>query len=311
MELTDTNGTVLTLKDSGTGISMSGTYYEYILSTIEGSLNNFLQDTTFPYTETSGGFMGNGGFGGGALNGMPPGGNPPDGNMPGNGGPGGDIMNSADSSSTTYETAQDYIDSLNSDEEWVFYDADTNTVSITSIEAFVRHCKNASKNVPAFDDLNRTQAENYVFGTDENDALHFDETVADLLQEKEGTYSGYSDWNSSFITAYQTDLTVVDALGNGIDYRQNMYNPMYYLWNYYDGYKSSTPAKYWRIRTGIDQGDTALTVETNLALVLDEYEGVKDVDFETVWGQGHTTAERSGTSTDNYIEWVNECMGQI
>ena len=27
----------------------------------------------------------------------------------------------------------------------------------------------------------------------------------------------------------------------------------------------------------------------------------------TVWGQGRTMAERTGSSTANFIAWVNEC----
>jgi hypothetical protein len=56
------------------------------------------------------------------------------------------------------------------------------------------------------------------------------------------------------------------------------------------------------------QGDCALSTEMNLALALENYEGVDSVDFETVWGQGHTQAERTGNSSDNFIDWVNECM---
>ncbi len=64
------------------------------------------------------------------------------------------------------------------------------------------------------------------------------------------------------------------------------------------------PAAHWRIHTGIDQGDTANTVEMNLALALQSYSGVKDVEFTTVWEQGHTMAERTGNATDNFIAWV-------
>lgn len=101
-----------------------------------------------------------------------------------------------------------------------------------------------------------------------------------------------------------------DKFSSSIQDRVNMYNPMFYLSDYYEGYATSKPAEFWRIRTGIDQGDTALTVETNLALALENYSGVKDVDFETVWGMGHTLAERTGSSTNNFIHWVNECVGQ-
>jgi hypothetical protein len=107
--------------------------------------------------------------------------------------------------------------------------------------------------------------------------------------------------------AYAADLTRTDAQGNTVDVRVDMYNPLYFLDDYYEGYQSSTVATYWRIRTGIDQGDTALTTEINLALALENY-GDTQVDFETVWGQGHTMAERTGNSTDNFIQWVNECL---
>ena len=75
-------------------------------------------------------------------------------------------------------------------------------------------------------------------------------------------------------------------------------------------YMTSTVAKYWRIRTGINQSDCALSTEVNLALALESCDGVSDVDFETVWGQGHTQAERTGNSSDNFIDWINDCMGK-
>jgi hypothetical protein len=285
--------------------------------------------------------MADGGFGGGAPNGSFPGGDGQSGEMPsGDGAPSGSISGSdgqsgedlsggapsgdlsggsatsgdgsqsSEESSTTYETVQDYIDSLNSDVQWVTYDTATNTAKITSIEAFVTHCKNASKDVAAFDDLNRSQAENNLFGNDDSDSLHFDTVLANLLESNKEQYSTYTDWDDSIVSAYTEDLQAVDKLGNNIEYRENMYNPMYYLDDYYDGYKTSTVATYWRIHTGIEQGDTATTVEANLALALENYDGVKGVDFETVWNQGHTTAERTGNSTDNFIAWVNECVSQ-
>ena len=84
---------------------------------------------------------------------------------------------------------------------------------------------------------------------------------------------------------------------------------MYFLNSTYKGYKTSTVAKYWRIRTGAFQSDTALTVETNLALALAATEGVDSVDFATVWNMKHVEAERTGDSTTNFIAWVNTCLG--
>lgn len=124
--------------------------------------------------------------------------------------------------SGSYETAQDYIDALNAENEWVTYDSATNTATITSVADFVKALKNASKNVGAFDDLDAIQGENVLFGYGDGNGAHFDPVMAELLADNE-SYGA-------------------------------------------------------------------------------------DVDFETVWGQGHVEAERTGNSTENFIAWINECL---
>ncbi|MFN8433530.1 MAG: subtype A tannase [Anaerolineales bacterium] len=302
----DENGNVLVLQESASGVYAAGSYYDYLVTTVETSLNNFLADTTFPYTDSGSSFMAGGNFPGGGTppeGGMPGGGTPPEGGFPA-GGPGG--SNASSEEPVTYQTVEEYIAALNKDGEWVTYDAATNTVKITSLAGFVNSQKNPSKSVGAFDALDRSAGENDVFGNDTSDALHFDFVLADLLAANQQTYAAFSDWDASYVDAYATDVQALDKLGNGIQTRQDMYNPMYYLLPYYEGYQTSTPATYWRIRTGIEQGDTATTVEMNLALALENYSGVESVDFATVWNQGHTMAERSGDSTTNFINWVIE-----
>lgn len=293
--LKDEEGNVLTLSESENGIYQSGSYYEYIKSEIERSLNNFLSDTTFPYT--TGGS--NTGLGGGMRDIA---GGVNEGNMQGlNEFEAADGINrepvkSTAQESKTYATAQEYIDDLNKDIQWVNYDSQSNTATITSVEDFVTVCKNSSKSIGAFDDLNAAQGENTLFGYGDGSGAHFDSIMAELLKDTE------------YGAAYAADLSKTDSQGNTVDYRVNMYNPMYFIEDYYDGYGSADVAKYWRIRTGINQGDTALSTEINLALALESYGA--DVDFETVWGEGHTMAERTGNSTDNFIQWVNECLKQ-
>ncbi len=312
----DEDGNVLSLEESDDGIYQSGSYYEYMKAVIEKSLNNFLADTEFPYdaSSASGGGM-PGGPGGG---GMPSGGGPGNGQAPDGAGTNGpnaqgsgevniedvDNITRTDSGSSglslsgTYETAQDYIDALNANGEWVTYDSATNTATISSIEAFVKNLKTASKNLGAFDQLDGGQGENTLFGYGDGSGAHFDSTLASILKEL----------GSEYASAYESDLSRTDSAGNTVDVRVNMYTPLYYLLESSDGYQTSKVAKYWRIRTGINQGDCALSTEMNLALALENYEGVSSVDFETVWGQGHTQAERSGNSTENFISWVEECM---
>lgn len=342
--LTDKNGKALTLTASEEGIYQAGSYYDYLKNVIETSLNNFLADTAFPYTAASGGkggFGGPGGFGdlpdgeidgtvgdrGGKgdfdADGRPGGreitdgkgdmkGDLPDldGEIPDLDGKRPDLNGKDDyaaiddinrndvsggiSLSGTYETVQDYIDALNAETAWVTYDSTTNTATITSIANFVGALKLASKDLGAFDALDKSQGENTLFGCGNGEGAHFDAVMGELLAD-----------NTEYGTAYAEDLARTDALGTSVTDRVNMYNPLYYLNDYYDGYRTSTVAAHWRIRTGINQSDTALTTEVNLALALESY-GV-DVDFETVWGQAHVEAERIGNSTENFIAWVIEC----
>ena len=321
----DGNGNVLTLEESADGIYQSGSYYDYIVSIIEESLNNFLKDTEFPYdssasTGNDGGPGGNGRFRGfGGPN------EEIDGDrefrgMDGNGGFGGkgEFGGAGDGSyeekdnisrtetpngitiSGTYETVEDYIDALNANGTWVTYDAETNTASTTGIKDLVTTFKSTSKNLGAFDQLDAGQGENVLFGYGDGNGAHFDSILAEIL----------NDLGNEYASDYDADLQKTDALGYTAEQRLNMYTPLYYLLESEEGYGTSTPAKHWRIRTGIAQSDTSLTTEVNLALALENYNGVESVDFATVWGQQHVKAERAGSSTTNFIEWVNECMGK-
>ena len=246
-------------------------------SLIEESLNNFLLDTTFPYT--------------------------PD-ERPGPGpGPGPFPI-----SSTTYNNVTEYIDSLNSDYKWVNYDESSNTATITNVGDFIKHCKNARKSVGAFDDLQRKQAENYVFGiSGQEPKKHFYNILYNLLNENNDTYSDQSDYNKEYPTEYKNDLDFIDSLNIDIQTRVNMYNPMYYLIDYYEGYQKSDVADYFRINTGIAQSDTGNVVEMNLYLALLNYG--KNVEFTTVWEKQHVEAERTGDATTNFISWIAEIEG--
>ena len=199
--------------------------------------------------------------------------------------------------SGTYETASDYIDALNANGEWVSYDEASNTATIESVSAFCVALKQASKSLGAFDQFDRGQGENTLFGVD-GKAAHFDETLADILEDQ----------SSSYAADYAADLQLVDGLDTDMQTRVNMYTPLYYLLPTSEGRGTSEPAKYWRIRSGINQGDTALTTELNLALALQADDRVESVDFAAVWGLGHTMAERTGSSDENFIAWVKECL---
>ena len=301
--LKDENGNVLTLEQSEDGLYHAGSYYEYLKRVIEKSLNDFLADTTFPYNVDSQ----KAALGTNMLL-------PPDWKPRGPQGMGGAKGNApaieeldgvkraaeptgAIKPTGTYDTAEDYIAALNANESWVSYDSATNTATITSVEAFMRNVKQLQKSVAAFDDLNGTQGENTLFGIGDGKSGHFDAELAKILS---GTEKGEE---------YAASIAQKDSVGVDVATRVNMYNPMYYLSPAYAGYKKSTPAKYWRVHAGIFQGDTAISTELDYYLALLQYgDGVKSAEFADVWGLYHTEAERQGTSTENLIAWIKDCL---
>lgn len=299
MGLKDDKGNILVLEQSADGRYQAGTFYDWIMCEIERSLNNFLSDTSFPYDSSA---SSKGGFGGQRGN---RGGQTPR-EMPANGAPAGgidftqidNIMRKGKEGNAkiegVYKTVEDYIAALNATVEWVKYDKNTNSATITSIADFAAAVKPASKNVGAFDDVNCSQGENTLFGYGNGTGSHWDLTMAELLK------------NTSYGKSYAEDCQKLDSLGNIVSYRINAYTPLYYLLESSEGYKTAKVAKYWRIRSGIFQGDTSVTTEATLAQALKNY-GIDSVDFEMVWGQKHVEAERSGSSSANFIQWVKDC----
>ncbi len=293
LQLRDETGNLLTLTQSTNGIYASGSYYGYMKKTIEDSLNHFLSDTAFPWTSGSDSFM---------LDGDLPGGK--ERVFKGPISPDGRPMQQTKQEPVTYDTAGDYISALNKNTSWIHYDEKTNTASISSIEAFITHMKSPSKDTGAFDDLNKKQAENRLFGTGKESPLHFDPYMAYLLKANQGKYSHYADWDEQKVNEYINEIDNTDNLSIPSPIRQMMYDPMTYLVYDKNVKQPSTLAKHWRIRSGIFQSDTSLNTELNLALALKARPDVDSVDFETVWEQKHTKAERTGNSTDNFIFWV-------
>ncbi|MBR7826564.1 hypothetical protein KDK95_09635 [Actinospica sp. MGRD01-02] len=270
--LRDKHGKRLQLSKSSSGTYLAGSYYDYVMEVITTSLNNFLSDTTFPYTVTT------------------------QGGPPGSGQTG---------TSTTYETVADYFAALNSSSTWATYDSATNTATISSLEGFVTSQKSASKPVGAFDGYSRGQTENNVFAMGLDEPSHFAPLTRDVVKANQATYATYSDWDSSYGYAeYDSDFAQKDAVGKDIAWRVDAYNPLYYISPAFGGYRQSQVAPNWRIRTGIAQTDTANTTEINVMLALENY-GIKSMDFATVWAEGHTEAERAGGDpTTNFIDWV-------
>ena len=189
--------------------------------------------------------------------------------------------------------AQEYVDELNENRKWVNYNRATNSVLITSVADFCLERKNASPLPLAFD---QPFSQHPLFNCG-GKPCHFDSILAGILTEL----------NSEYADDFNSDLVRTDSVGNTVVQRVDMYSPLYYLQKGRGGYGKSAVAENWRIRSGIEQDNTAISTEVNLALALESF-GVKTLDFETVWEQKHTEAERRGECYEPFLEWVNECM---
>ena len=197
------------------------------------------------------------------------------------------------------KAAQEYVDDMNKDKKWINYDKSTNTAAITSVADFAKACKPAKDLVTGFD---QPEGQNNLFGYGDGKRAHFDQILCNVLTEL----------NSKYAADYKADLAQKDALGYTVEQRVNMYSPLYFLMESREGYKTANVAKYWRIRSGIEQDTNSVTTEIDLDLALSAYDGVESVDFETVWERTHELAERdNGDGIENFIEWVKTCVKQF
>lgn len=338
-DLRDSDDNSLTLDSTSTGTYLDGTYYTHLVSEVTEAANAFFQSTQFPYTYTpqhitNPGFPGDpstmsSASGGEVIDDVTSGAATQAATTTSSDttdAASTDATSSSDASSSSsgttttttdsstsgltqvqavqFATVSDYVNALNSDANWIVYNQNRATVRITGLSQFVRTLKAPTKGVPAFDRPDRSSVANQLFGIDDESTLHFDSTAASLIAQHIDTYSTASNWDNKYVTEWGDDVAKSDSLTITMPQRVNMFNPLYFLSGSYDGYGTATVAPHWRINSGLFQTETSLCTETNLALALQHYDGVSDVAFTPVWGQGHVLAERSGSSTSNFIDWV-------
>lgn len=334
MGLADGDDNALTLDETPGVLYGDGSYYTYLTGQIQDAATGFFQSTSFPYTYTPQRIT-NPGF-------------PGDPSLASSGS-GTDLVsevtsdasNATDASgaqagettnvnananaaaaatpaqngttqvqSVQYATVSDYVSALNGDARWLTYNQSRGTARITGLGSFAQHVKGASRGVPAYDVPDRSSTANQLFGTDDESTLHFDQTAANLIAQHIDTYSAATNWDKKYVTEWGDDVAKTDKLNNTVATRVDMFNPLYFVCGAYEGFGSAKVAPHWRINTGLFQGETSLCGEANLALALSHYDGVSDVAFTPVWGQGHVLAERSGSATQNFLAWVAQCCAQ-
>lgn len=212
--------------------------------------------------------------------------------------------------STIYDSAQNYFAALNDDYWWINYNHSSQGVSVSSLRDFSLHLRPAELSASPYDAPDRSSRVNQLFGVGEESTLHFDATVAALVERNVDAYSAYEDWDESYETAWEEDLEKVDSLETDMATRVAMMNPLYWLSGHYEGYGQSSVAPHWRINEGLFDTDTSPCSSLNVVLALRKYDGVADVSYTPVWGQGHVLAERVGSATSNLLAWVLSCCSE-
>lgn len=266
----------LLLQYSDRGVYQAGSYYDYLKSVIESAVSEFLDHTKFPYTPPRDEYK-FGQFRSGEVK----------------------IKGELDPQGT-FLTRRQYLKYLNSRRKWIGYDFMQAKTVIRSVDDFIQSFKPASKEIGAVDAINRQQLENKLFRTDDGQNRHFDELTMKILQ---GHPKGKE---------YADDFVATDRLGVTVAQRRNMYSPIYYMSPSSLGFRSSNVAEFWRIRSGINQTETALTTEVNLYLIAARYPGVKNADFKAIWAKNHVMAEERGIKPDDaFINWVTETLNNV
>ena len=209
--------------------------------------------------------------------------------------------------STIYDSAQSYFAALNEDYVWINYNRSRQSVSVSNLRAFSLHLRQAERPASPYDLPDRSSRINQLFGIGEESTLHHDAVVAGLVKAKADAYATLTGWDPSYEIDWADDLEKKDSLDTDMATRVAMMNPLFWLSGHYEGYGQAGVAAHWRINEGLFDTDVSPCAALNMALALRKYDGVKDVAYTPVWGQGHVLAERSGSAVSNLVQWVNAC----
>ena len=152
---------------------------------------------------------------------------------------------------------------------------------ICDLDAYVLNHRRRMKPCTSFDVLSMTSGENQVFGTPEQDFVHYNYAVGAAIDELKELYP--EEW--ACYHAVYASAVGDDALKN----RMRLIDPMQFIGTGKAGLK----AKHYRIRVGAKDADTSTSISMALALKLAEA-GYGTVDYALVWDQPHCDADYPG-----------------
>ncbi len=149
------------------------------------------------------------------------------------------------------------------------------------------HHRRRMKPCTSFDKLTMDSGENQVFGSDEQDFVHFDPAIGDAIEALRADFP-----QEAAIYAGAFDVSGDAALSERI----RLINPM----NYIGTDRKGKPARHFRVRVGAGDADTSFTVSMTLAIKLAN--AGYPVDYAMVWDQPHCRADYPG----DLLRWIDQ-----
>lgn len=194
----------------------------------------------------------------------------------------------------TYQTKYKFFEALNAKKTWII-DRGSQGFKITNLDEFFKIFITKQPPLASMDGLNKERIENILFGTGNGKRVHFDSYMAKALK------------NTPQGKDFENDLYQRDKYGYNTTKRLDMYNPLYYILPSYEGYKTSTVAPYWRIRSGLFQNSNVLISTVNLFLAINHYLDKRHVDYKAVWGMGDIEEIQKKDRMD-FINWIERII---
>lgn len=154
---------------------------------------------------------------------------------------------------------------------------------IRDLDAYVLNHRRRMKPCTSFDTLRGLSGENQVFGTTEQDYMHYNPAVGQAARELADRFLEEAE---RYGRAYDVGGDEALAL------RRYLINPM----NFAGTNEKSTPAEHFRIRLGAADADTSLSIAMTLAVKLANA-GI-DTDYALVWDLPHCDADYPGELQD-------------
>lgn len=190
----------------------------------------------------------------------------------------------------TYQTREKFFQDLNAKKTWVI-DRPLRGISVVSLDGFNNIFNRNQPPLAMTDGLTKNRTGNKLFALGDKKPLHFDLHTAKIFK------------NTPTEKEYGTDFYKRDRNGYNTLKRLDIYNPLYFLVPSYEGYRTSTVAPYWRIRSGLFQNHNILPTTINLYLAINNYLKGENIDYKMVWGMGDIKEIRNKDRTE-FIEWI-------